>query len=73
MARAKPDGHTLLTKLTAALQKAVTDPDVRTHLESMGIAAVTAEQATPGTLPAHLKNEIDTLGGLLIKAGVKAN
>ncbi len=46
MARAKPDGHTLLTKLTAALQKAVADPDVRAHLESMGIAAVTAEQAT---------------------------
>jgi hypothetical protein len=24
-------------------------------------------------LRAHLKNEIDTLGGLLIKAGVQAN
>ncbi len=63
----------VLDKLTAALQKAVTDTDVRAHLESMGIAAVTAEQATPAALRAHLKNEIDTLGGLLIKAGVKAN
>ena len=63
----------VLEKLTAALQKAVTDPEVRNHLESMGVSAVSAEQATPAALRAHLKNEIDTLGGLLIKAGVKAN
>jgi hypothetical protein len=39
----------------------------------MGVTAVSNEQATPASLRAHLKYEIDTLGGLLIKAGVKAN
>ena len=63
----------VLEQLTAALQKAVTDPEVRAKLEGMGISAVGAEQATPAALRAHLKHEIDTLGGLLIKAGVKAN
>ena len=63
----------VLEQLTAALQKAVTDSEVRARLEAMGIAAVSAEQATPAHLRAHLKNEIDTLGGLLGKAGVKAN
>ena len=63
----------VLEQLTAALQKAVSDPEVRNRLEGMGVSAVSAEKATPGALRAHLKNEIDTLGGLLIKAGVKAN
>ena len=39
----------------------------------MGIAAVTAEQASPEALRSHLEDEIGSLGGLLIKAGVKAN
>ncbi len=63
----------VLEQLTAALRKAVTDPDVRNRLDSMGIAAVNAEQASPEALRAHLRSEIDTLGGLLVKAGVKAN
>jgi tripartite-type tricarboxylate transporter receptor subunit TctC len=63
----------VLEQLTAALQKAVADPDVRNRLDAMGVAAVSVEQATPAALRAHLKSEIDTLGGLLIKAGVKAN
>jgi tripartite-type tricarboxylate transporter receptor subunit TctC len=63
----------VLEQLTAALQKAVADPEVRGKLEGMGISAVGAEQATPAHLRAHLKNEIDTLGSLLLKAGVKAN
>lgn len=62
----------VLDKLTAALQTAVSDPEVRQRLESMGISAVGVDQARPEALRAHLKNEIDTLGGLLIKAGVKA-
>ena len=56
-----------------ARQKAVVDPEVRARLDGMGVAAVGPEQATPAALRAHLKNEIDTLGGLLLKAGVKAN
>lgn len=61
----------VLDKLSAALQTAVGDPEVRQRLEGMGISAVPVELARPEALRAHLKNEIDTLGGLLIKAGVK--
>ena len=61
----------VLDKLSAALQTAVQDPDVRQRLEAMGISAVPVELARPEALRAHLKNEIDTLGGLLVKAGVK--
>jgi tripartite-type tricarboxylate transporter receptor subunit TctC len=63
----------VLDQLTSALQKSVSDPDVRQRLEAMGISAVSPDLARPEALRAHLKNEIDTLGGLLIKAGVKAN
>ena len=61
----------VLDKLSAALQTAVADPDLRQRLEGMGIAAVPVDLARPEALRAHLKNEIDTLGGLLVKAGVK--
>jgi tripartite-type tricarboxylate transporter receptor subunit TctC len=63
----------VLDQLTAALQKSVSDPEVRQRLEAMGISAVSPEQARPEALRAHLKNEMDTLGNLLIKAGVKPN
>lgn len=61
----------VLDKLAAALQTAVADTEVRQRLESMGIAAVPVDQARPEALRAHLRNEIDTLGGLLTKAGIK--
>ncbi len=61
----------VLDQLTAALQKAVLDPEVRQRLEGMGVAAVPPERARPEALRAHLKNEIDVLGGLLVKAGIK--
>jgi tripartite-type tricarboxylate transporter receptor subunit TctC len=63
----------VLDKLTAALQKSVADPEVINRLDGMGVAAVSVEQATPIALRAHLKNEIETLGGLLVKAGVQPN
>ncbi len=63
----------VLEQLTEALRKAVTDADVRQRLEAMGVAAVPADQASPEALRAHLKGEMETLGGLLIRAGVKAN
>ncbi len=62
-----------LDALSAALQKAVVDPDVRQKLEAIGAAPVSPERARPEALRAHLKNEIDTLGGLLIRAGIKAD
>jgi hypothetical protein len=40
---------------------------------SRRMGAALALAATPVALRAHLKEEIDTLGGLLVKAGVKAN
>jgi tripartite-type tricarboxylate transporter receptor subunit TctC len=61
----------VLDRLSASLQAAVVDPEVRARLDSMGIAAVPVELARPDALRAHLKNEIDTLGGLLTRAGVK--
>ena len=63
----------VLEQLASALQKAVLDPDLRKRLDSMGVAAVNPERARPEALRAHLKNESDTLGGLLVKAGVQAN
>lgn len=60
-----------IDKLTQAMQAAVTDPEVKTKLEAMGVAAVAPELARPEALRAHLRREIDVLGGLLIKAGVK--
>ena len=63
----------VLDQLNSALQKSVADPEVRQRLEVMGISAVSLDQARPEALRQHLKNEIDTLGSLLVKAGVKAN
>lgn len=63
----------VLNQLSTALQKAVLDPDLRKRLDGMGVSAVSPERARPEALRAHLKNEIDTLGGLLVKAGVKAD
>ena len=62
-----------LDALSAALQKAVVEPDVRQKLDGIGAAPVSPERARPEALRTHLKTEIDTLGGLLLKAGVKAD
>jgi len=63
----------VLEKLTSALQHSVSDPEVKKRLDAMGISAVSLEQATPSYLRAHLKNEIDTLNVLLIKADIQPN
>ncbi|MSQ56615.1 MAG: tripartite tricarboxylate transporter substrate binding protein BugD [Limnohabitans sp.] len=62
-----------MDKLISSLQKAVTEPEVIKRLESMGVSAVSVDQARPEALRVHLKNEMETLGGLLMKAGVKGN
>ncbi|MFM9991534.1 MAG: tripartite tricarboxylate transporter substrate-binding protein [Burkholderiaceae bacterium] len=62
-----------IDKLISSLQKAVTEPEVIKRLESMGVSAVSMDQAKPEALRAHLKNEMETLGSLLTKAGVKGN
>jgi tripartite-type tricarboxylate transporter receptor subunit TctC len=61
----------VIDTLTATLQKVVTDPEVRQRLEGMGVSAVPVERARPEALRAHLRQEIEVLGGLLIKSGVK--
>ena len=63
----------VLDQLTAALAKAVADPELRKRLDGLGIAAVPVELATPEALAAHLNAEIETLGPLLLKSGAKAN
>ena len=63
----------VLEKLSAALRKAVADPELRKKLDAMGVAAVDLNLARPEALRAYLRHEIDTLGSMLIKAGVKVN
>ena len=60
-----------IDKLSQALQAAVVDTEVKSKLDAMGVAAVGPELARPEALRSHLRKEIDVLGGLLIKAGVK--
>ena len=61
----------VLDRLTAALQQAVRDPDVKARLASLATLPVSPDKARPEALRAHLKQEIDTLGPLLQAAGVK--
>lgn len=61
----------VIDKLSDALQKAVADPEVRGKLEAMGVAPVSVERARPEALRAHLRQEIETLVPLLVRAGVK--
>ena len=63
----------IIEKLSAALQQAVRDPEVKSRLNAIGTEPAKPELAVPAALQAHLKNEIDTLGPLLTKSGVIAN
>jgi len=64
----------IITRLyAAALQIAVADPEVKARLDGLGVSTVSADRARPEALRAHLKHEIETLGPLLINAGVKAD
>ncbi len=63
----------VVDKLSAALQMAVQDPEVKSRLNAIGTEPASPDLAVPARLQAHLKNEIDTLGPLLTKAGVTAN
>ena len=63
----------VMDKLVGALQAALRDPEIKGKLEAMGVAAVPLERGRPEALRAHLKNEMDTLGPLLIKSGAQLN
>lgn len=63
----------VIEKLSAALTQAVQDPELKAKLESIGTSSVSTDLTNPGKLQIHLKNEIETLGPLLQRAGVTAN
>jgi tripartite-type tricarboxylate transporter receptor subunit TctC len=65
-----PEAVTL--KLSAALQKALQDPDVKDRLARSGAETVAPERARPDVLRAHLKSEIDKWVPIIRKAGVQA-
>jgi len=63
----------VIDKLSAALQQALLDPEVKSRLASAGADTVSPERARPDALRAHLKAEIDKWGPLIRKAGVTAD
>ena len=62
----------IIDKLSAALQKALQDPDVQERLAQSGAETVSAERAMPEVLRDHLKAEIDRWVPIIRKAGVLA-
>src|SRR5262245_27048147 len=65
-----PEAVTL--KLSAALQKALQDPEVKDRLARSGAETVAPERARPDVLRAHLKSEIDKWVPIIRRAGVQA-
>ena len=63
----------VIDKLSAALQQALLDPEVKSRLASAGADTVSPERARPDALRAHLKAEIDKWVPLIRKAGVTAD
>ena len=63
----------VIDKLSAALQQALLDPEVKSRLASAGADTVSQERARPEALRAHLKSEIDKWVPLIRKAGVTAD
>jgi tripartite-type tricarboxylate transporter receptor subunit TctC len=60
-------------KLTAALQGALKDPNVKTKFEELGTEPEPQNRATPEALRAHLKAEIDKWSPIIKKAGIYAD
>ena len=63
----------VIDKLSAALQEALKDPEVKARLASAGAETVAPERGTPEALRAHLKSEIDRWVPIIRKAGVTAD
>jgi tripartite-type tricarboxylate transporter receptor subunit TctC len=59
-------------KLSAALQKALQDPEVKDRLARSGAETVAPERARPEVLRAHLKSEIEKWVPIIKRAGVQA-
>jgi tripartite-type tricarboxylate transporter receptor subunit TctC len=62
----------VIDTLSAALQEALRDPEVKNRLATAGAETVSSERARPDALQAHLKSEIDRWTPIIMKAGVSA-
>jgi len=62
----------IIDKLSAALRKALQDPEVQERLAQSGAETVPPERARPDVLRDHLKVEIDRWVPIIRKAGVLA-
>src|SRR5262249_60666796 len=62
----------VIDTLSAALQEALKDPEVKNRLAIAGAETVSSERARPEALRVHLKSEIDTWTLIIMKAGVSA-
>jgi tripartite-type tricarboxylate transporter receptor subunit TctC len=63
----------VIDRLTAALQHALKDPNVKARFGELGTEPVAIERGTPEALRNHLKAEIDKWGPIIKKAGVYAD
>ncbi len=63
----------VIDKLTAALQAALKDANVKTRFAELGTEPVAADRATPDALRAQLKSQIDLWGPIIKKASVYAD
>lgn len=63
----------VIAKLSAALQQALNDPNVKQRLADLSTDPVSANRATPEALRAHLKSEINKWEPIIKEAGVYAD
>jgi tripartite-type tricarboxylate transporter receptor subunit TctC len=63
----------VIDKLASALQAALKDGTVKARFAELGTEPVSDDRATPDSLRAHLKAEIDRWGPIIKKAGVYAD
>ena len=61
----------VIERVSAALQKALDDPEVKDRLARSGAETVAAERARPEVLRSHLKSEIEKWVPIIKKAGVQ--
>ena len=61
----------MIERVSAALQKALDDPEVKDRLARSGAETVVAERARPEVLRSHLKSEIEKWVPIIKKAGVQ--
>ena len=63
----------VVDKLVAALQSALTNPDLQKRFADLGSVIYPTDKQTPAALSAHLKSEIDKWTPIIKKAGVYAD